>query len=122
MIDSGYSMWGGGLPANHYMHMEAPGANLPNHKIGAGSSREELIEAGRQFESYFISYLLKVMRETVPQGFLESKQSAYFYSMYDQEIGNRAAESGGIGIQRFILDYLDNNVSPAPSQPSSSVR
>jgi hypothetical protein len=30
-------------------------------------ARQQMIQAGRKFEAYFISYLLKVMRETVPE-------------------------------------------------------
>jgi flagellar protein FlgJ len=72
--------------------------------------RRQLIEAGRQFEAYFVSYLMKVMRETVPQGTIANKPGAYFHSFYDQEIGLRAAESGGIGITAMIQDYVRHNL------------
>jgi flagellar protein FlgJ len=82
-------------------------------------ARRQLIEAGKQFESYFVSYLLKVMRETVPQGAFENKHGAYFHSFYDQEIGIRAAESGGIGIANMIREYAERD-SPLPSGNPSS--
>lgn len=82
--------------------------------------QRELIEAGQQFESYFISYLLKVMRDTVPQGAISNKQAAYFYSLYDEEIGRRAAETGGIGIAKMVEDYAKINLSSPLVQPSSS--
>lgn len=85
-------------------------------------ARTELIEAGRQFEAYFISYLLKVMRETVPQGAIVNTQGAYFHSFYDQEIGQRAAESGGIGIARMVQEHVEKNLLVSPVQPSSSDR
>lgn len=71
-------------------------------------------DAGQEFESYFISNLLKVMRETVPKGALDNKGGAYFYSFYDQEIGRLAAESGGLGLARMIHEYAEKN-SPLPS-------
>lgn len=77
-------------------------------------TREQLIQAGQEFEAYFISYLLKVMRETVPDGAIANKQGAYFYSFYDEEIGVRAAKSGGIGIARMVQEYADRHV-PASS-------
>jgi flagellar protein FlgJ len=82
--------------------------------------RRQLIEAGRQFEAYFVSYLLKVMRETVPEGAIANKSGAYFHSFYDQEIGLRAAESGGIGITAMIQDYAKHNVVGAASPPQVS--
>lgn len=87
---------------------------------GSPATREQLIQAGQEFESYFISYLLKVMRETVPEGALENKQGAYFYSFYDEEIGKRAAQSGGIGIARMVQEYADKYFSSSPAKGSSS--
>jgi flagellar protein FlgJ len=85
-------------------------------------ARKQLIEAGRQFEAFFISYLLKVMRETVPQGAIANTQGAYFHSFYDQEIGQRAAESGGIGITRMVQEHAEKYFVVSPVQPSSSDR
>ncbi|MBS0151714.1 MAG: rod-binding protein [Nitrospira sp.] len=81
--------------------------------------RQKLIEAGKQFESYFVSHLLKVMRETVPQGAIANKQGAYFHSFYDEEIGRRAAESGGIGIARMVQEHAEKYFSGFPIRHSS---
>jgi len=77
-------------------------------------STEELRKAAKQYESFFISYLLKVMRETVHETGTTGKDAQYFYSFYDQEIGNRAAEAGGIGISRMVEAYIEKNVTPPP--------
>lgn len=98
---------------------------LPDIHANALSSQQksdeqrQLIEAGRQFESYFISYLLKVMRDTVPQGAIANKQGEYFYSFYDEEIGRRAAETGGIGISQMVEDYAKIHLSSPAVQHSS---
>jgi flagellar protein FlgJ len=63
--------------------------------------------AAHEFEAYFISNLLKVMRETVPKGALENKGGAYFYSFYDQEIGRLASQAGGLGLARIIQEYTE---------------
>jgi flagellar protein FlgJ len=81
-----------------------------------------LVEAGQQFEAYFISYLMKVMRETVPHGIIPNKQGAYFESFYDQEIGARAAQSGGIGIADMVATYVQKNYSPPPQVPPADNR
>ena len=69
----------------------------------------DLKDAAHEFEAYFISNLLKVMRETVPKGALDNKGGAYFYSFYDQEIGRLASEAGGIGLARMIHEYTERN-------------
>jgi flagellar protein FlgJ len=84
--------------------------------------RRQLVEAGRQFEAFFISYLLKVMRETVPEGAIENKRGAYFHSFYDQEIGVRAAEAGGLGIGNMVRAYAEHNLGLRPGTPSSFSR
>jgi len=84
------------------------------------AAREQMVQAGRQFEAYFVSYLLKVMRETVPEGSITNKQGAYFHSFYDEEIGKRAAESGGIGIAKMVQEYAQQYFSSSPLECSSS--
>ena len=71
----------------------------------------DLKDAAHEFEAYFISNLLKVMRETVPKGALENKGGAYFYSFYDQEIGRLASEAGGIGLAKMIHEYTEKSAS-----------
>lgn len=92
------------------------GRNLTNsivsgHRVDTAQQQEkarrQLVEAGQEFEAYFISYLLKVMRETIPQGAVADRQGSYFHFLSDQEIGRRAAESGGIGLQRMFLAYAE---------------
>jgi flagellar protein FlgJ len=70
------------------------------------NSGHTLHQAAQDFEAYFISYLLKTMRETVPTGFLDRKGEQVWYSFYDQEIGRLAAEAGGIGLTSFIEDHM----------------
>ncbi|MEO8046785.1 MAG: rod-binding protein [Nitrospirota bacterium] len=87
---------------------------LPVHPVltqGRQGKLADLKEAAHEFEAYFISHLLKVMRETVPKGALENKGGAYFYSFYDQEISRLASEAGGIGLARMIYEYTERNAS-----------
>lgn len=92
----------------------------------------DLRRAAQEFESYFIAYLLKVMRETVPVGFLESEANKHYYYFYDQEIARLAAEGGGIGLgamleaelARYEPDGQGNNVlksEPAPADKKAEV-
>jgi len=87
--------------------------------------RGELSRASQEFESYFVSYMLKVMRETVPQGELTAnKMGEMFYSFYDEEIGRRAAQAGGIGLSDYVLAAVARNedLARSPSSPLTSVK
>lgn len=70
------------------------------------NSGPTLHQAAQDFEAYFISYLLRTMRETVPTGFLDRKGEQVWYSFYDQEIAHLATEAGGIGLTSFIEDHM----------------
>ena len=86
---------------------------LPAHPLlaqGRQGKLADIKDAAHEFEAYFISHLLKVMRDTVPKGALDNKGGGYFYSFYDQEIGRLASEAGGIGLARMIHEYTERNV------------
>jgi peptidoglycan hydrolase FlgJ len=81
--------------------------------------RGELLRASQEFESYFLSYLMKTMRETVPKGELTANpMGEMYYSFYDEEIGKRAAQAGGVGLSAFVLDTLARNEDPTRSPTS----
>ncbi len=76
--------------------------------------RGEILKASQEFESYFLSYLMKVMRETVPQGPLTvNRMGETFQSFYDEELGKRAAQAGG-----YMLASLSDR-EPVPQTSSS---
>ena len=103
------------------LHAGHPSPRMkPSSSQDTAEARQQMVQAGRQFEAYFITYLLKVMRETVPEGTIANKQGAYFYSFYDEEIGKRAAESGGIGIAKMVQEYAQQYFAPSPLEHSSS--
>ncbi len=70
---------------------------------------EEIRKAANEFEGFFLSYLLKVMRETVPKGLIENKMGHLFDSFYDQEIGQRGAQAGGIGLADLMVRAYTQN-------------
>jgi flagellar protein FlgJ len=69
-------------------------------------SPEKIREAADAFEGYFISYLLKSMRETVHEGFLKNEAGGMFHSFYDQELGRLAAKAGGLGVGAMVENYI----------------
>jgi len=92
-------------------------------QVEQSARRGELLRASQEFESYFLAYLMKVMRETVPKGALtENRMGDMFNSFYDEEIGKRAAQAGGIGLSAYVLDSVARNedlMRPTISDPSS---
>ncbi len=75
---------------------------------------EDIQKAAQEYESYFLTYLMKSMRNTVPKGSLTANpMGEAYYSFYDEEIGKRAAQSGGIGLSDFVLSSLAESSVPS---------
>ena len=80
---------------------------------GKGSGVKEIDEgklkkACEDFESIFISQLLKVMRQTIPKsGLLDggSQQDAYL-SLFDEELSKSLAKKGGIGLGKILYQNI----------------
>ncbi len=67
----------------------------------------EIKKASQEFEAYFIAYMLKVMRQTVPKGTLtQNRMGEAFRSFYDEAIAKESVKSGGIGLARYIESKL----------------
>jgi peptidoglycan hydrolase FlgJ len=108
-----------GLPLRDVTPVDPTGRVEQTARSLAASARSdrpgEIHAAAEAFEGYFLSYLLKVMRETIPTGLIENKVGRQFYSFYDQEIGRLAAQAGGIGLGRMVEEGVSrqNRVDPA---------
>ena len=69
---------------------------------------KELREVASEFESLFITQMLKVMRESVPESELlpKSQGEKVFRSMLDQEYAKIAAHSGKFGLGPLLYEQL----------------
>lgn len=65
---------------------------------GAEPSAEQMKQLGTEFESVFLSMLLKEMRNSLDEGFFGSEGSDSFGGMFDLFIGQHLAKSNAIGI------------------------
>lgn len=74
---------------------------------------EEVKEAATKFEAFFVHYLIKQMRKTVPQGELMSggRGEEVFRNFFDQEIADRASERQEFGITKLMVARLMDNLS-----------
>ena len=68
-----------------------------------------LQDAARSFEAFFLSYLMKEMRKTVPQGgaFGNGPGQEVYQSLFDEALGQAMAQNGGIGLSKLVIQqYL----------------
>jgi len=94
-------------------------ARILSSQVQGKSDAAEMRKAVREFEGYFIAYLLKEMRNTVHPGLVQNKEGQQFYSFYDQEIGRLAAQSGGLGLSRMLEQALARGAPPISSGEQS---
>ncbi|WP_447973773.1 rod-binding protein [Nitrospira sp. Kam-Ns4a] len=105
------------MPRSDELARPALATGLPAERslrASDGGSRAEIRKAAQAFEAYFVAYLMKVMRETVPKGILPSRAADHYSYFYDQEIGQLAAQAGGLGLAKFLEENLaSDSVMPA---------
>jgi len=73
---------------------------------------ENLKKAAQEFESFFIYYLLKEMRKTVPQNpmFHGGRAEEIFQEMLDERLALTFAQAGGIGLAPIIYQQLSRQI------------
>ncbi|MEJ5242929.1 MAG: rod-binding protein [Desulfomicrobiaceae bacterium] len=83
-----------------------------------------LKKATQDFEALFLAQMWKQMRQGVGKdGLLSSPQSESYISMFDQEMGVKMAEAGGIGLGDMLFRQLQTRLeraghgAPAPLRP-----
>ncbi len=90
-------------------------------KEGRFADADEARKAAQEFESFLLYYLIKTMRETVQESeFLGNRRSEQVYrSMLDEQVANRLAERGGLGMGDAIYRQIGTE-DPSELPPLSS--
>lgn len=72
----------------------------------------KLTKVSKDFESIFLAYMLKTMRQTVPkEGLMEESQGEEIFSgMRDEELSKGMANAGGIGLSKLLVDQLKQSL------------
>ena len=67
-----------------------------------------LKRACAEFESIFITYILKSMRKTILEDGLlgNSNESKIFNAMFDEKLAQGIAKSGGIGLGKMLFEQV----------------
>ena len=97
---------------NSRNYLENPeGDNFGIKNITSSGKKEDLKGVASEFESLFIFYMLKTMREAIPKSglFDEGSNKDMYDSIMDQELSKKLSKSGGIGLYKFLLEHLQKN-------------
>jgi flagellar protein FlgJ len=64
----------------------------------------------KEFETLFADQLLKTMKESMPDGFLEESMADDIYKdMFYQEIARNIGQSGALGIASILKRHIQQN-------------
>ena len=95
---------------------EAAGAADKARAAAAGKmdpkETARLQKVSKDFESIFLAYMLKTMRQSVDKGGLveESQGEEIFGEMRDEELSKGMANAGGIGLSRLLVEQLKQSI------------
>jgi flagellar protein FlgJ len=69
---------------------------------------KQLEQVTKEFESIFLSYMLKQMRKTIPEDPLLGNSVAgdIFYDLYDDAVSKEFSKAGGIGLATILYNQL----------------
>ena len=80
------------------------------------AERAKFKKAATEFESFFLYYMMKTMRQAVPKsGLIDSKVGDTYLGLFDQEVAKQAAKQGGFGLAKT----LESQMFPPPPARSS---
>ncbi|MCM1184241.1 MAG: rod-binding protein [Roseburia sp.] len=89
----------------------------------SGSSDEELMDACREFESYFVEQVFNAMLKTAEvfsdkEDSYASKMVDYFKDSAVQELCSQVSDGDGIGLAKTLYEQMKRQYSPTTIQPA----
>lgn len=94
--------------------------NQPSAEQLGNLGKEEIEKVATEFESLFISLLVKEMRKTTEgNGFFGNESTDSYGSMFDMFIGQHLAEAQPLGIASLWIEQYERNTGANTIQPSS---
>ena len=87
----------------------ASATTVPGLNKNESQARLRLKEACSEFESVFITHMLKSMRSAVGQNGIigNSHESKIFKAMFDENLALGISKSGGIGIGSVLIESIE---------------
>lgn len=77
-------------------------------------SKQQAAEVGQEFESLFLSLMLKELRSSLQDGMFQGDGGDVYGGLFDLMMGQSMATSNPLGIGQMIQNYLPAEMS-APS-------
>jgi murein DD-endopeptidase MepM/ murein hydrolase activator NlpD len=91
-------------------------------KTGEAGGSRDIKKTAQEFESLFVTYLLKVMRETIEEANESESGSgkSIYTELFDQEFARGVAQQRGLGIGDLIIRSLETVHSGSGPTPGRS--
>ena len=74
---------------------------------------DELMDACKQFEAYFVEQMFKEMIKTIPESETSSSYTSNLMDYYKdnmvQEIASSSTEQGGLGLAQMLYEQMKRN-------------
>lgn len=70
---------------------------------------EDLMDACKSFETYFVEQVIKAMKKTIPNNEEENDYMNYFGDMLYQKYSENITESGDLGIAQKLYESMKRN-------------
>lgn len=81
--------------------------------VNTSTSDEELMDACKQFESYFVEQMFKEMWKTIPESEYSSGSTNSMVSFYKDEmiktIAEDSTEQNGLGLAQMLYEQMKRN-------------
>ena len=80
----------------------------PPTQEGKAAQLKQVAKVSQDFESLFLAYMFKTMRQAVPKSdfFGQGQAHEIFTEMRDEELAKGMAKAGGIGLGKLLADQL----------------
>lgn len=95
---------------------------------GASPKEEELLDACKQFESYFMEQVFKAMLETT-KAFSDDDENGYASKMVDyfkdnavQELCKQASSTNSIGLANILYEQMKRNYGIGVVKPEEALK
>lgn len=102
--------------ADFYKTQADTAASKLENQLGADYSKatdEELMNACKQFEAYFVEQMFKEMAKTIPEAEYSSAASKtlkeYYQDNMIQEVASTATETEGFGLAQTLFEQMKRN-------------
>lgn len=106
-----------GVAANAYTSASVSSTENLSSKIKNnknGNTDEEMMEAAKQFESYFVEQVFKELQKSVDLFGTKDKESDnmmvdYVKDIYNQKLAEQVTEHGNLGIAQQLFENMKRN-------------